>query len=411
MSTSGSTDFSVSRNDIIKSALRKIVAYAPGETPDANDITDSALALNLMIKSWQNESIGIWKNIEAALFLEDAENTYTLGPSGDHCAETFVKTELSSAAASAATSITVDAITDIGDTFNRDGIIEAVTPTGAGAITMDGALVSGGIATMPSTRKLLIYSDGDESGVTFSITGTNADGAAQTESITGPDTTTVYSTNTWKTVTIVSISGAGTGNIEVGTVGDFIGIERDSGALQWTNIGATLANPITLIDALSGAAAVDNHVYSYSAKISRPLELVEARLHRADDTEYPIDIIPRLEYMALANKTNTGSPNQIYYDAKRTNAEVRIWPAAGDVQQYILMTLRSPIEDFDSEGDNPDYPIEYAEALIWNLAVKIAPEFGAAPSPFVQEQAFTTKNNLKGFDVDFGSCYFGLEIS
>lgn len=100
---------------------------------------------------------------------------------------------------------------------DRNGVCAAQTPTGAGNMTIAGALASGGVATMDYARHITIYSDGDDSGVTFTITGTNRNGDAKTETITGPDSTTVTSTGNFKTITQVAISDAGTGSIEVGT--------------------------------------------------------------------------------------------------------------------------------------------------------------------------------------------------
>ncbi len=53
MATSGSTDFSVSRDDIIKRALRIIGVLAQGETPTTNQTTEAAVALNGLVKAWE----------------------------------------------------------------------------------------------------------------------------------------------------------------------------------------------------------------------------------------------------------------------------------------------------------------------------------------------------------------------
>ncbi len=99
-----------------------------------------------------------------------------------------------------------------------NGICEAQTPSGAEALTLDGALVSGGAAALDYARRLAIVSDANDSGITFTVVGTDADGYALTEVITGPNATTVESTEYFKTVTSVTSSGAGAGNITVGTV-------------------------------------------------------------------------------------------------------------------------------------------------------------------------------------------------
>lgn len=60
MTTSNSTDFSVSRDDIIKRALRLIGVVAQGETPTADQTTEAAFALNSLVKAWQADGMPLW---------------------------------------------------------------------------------------------------------------------------------------------------------------------------------------------------------------------------------------------------------------------------------------------------------------------------------------------------------------
>lgn len=101
-------------------------------------------------------------------------------------------------------------------TNDPNGIAEDQTPAGVGSLTLDGALVSGGVGTFAVAQPVGITSDGNDSGVTFTVTGTDANGITMSETLTGPSSTTVYTTAYFKTVTGVTISGAGTGNISVG---------------------------------------------------------------------------------------------------------------------------------------------------------------------------------------------------
>ncbi len=82
------------------------------------------------------------------------------------------------------------------------------------------------VATIPVAAVVGVTSDGNESGDTFTITGTNAQGQPISESITGPDgTPTVeYTTQKFKTVTTVAVGSANSGNVIVGVVADPNGI-------------------------------------------------------------------------------------------------------------------------------------------------------------------------------------------
>lgn len=65
-------------------------------------------------------------------------------------------------------------------------------------------------------HQISITSAANLSGITFTVTGTDADGVALTEAVTGPNATTVESTGYFKTVTSITISatlGANTANV------------------------------------------------------------------------------------------------------------------------------------------------------------------------------------------------------
>lgn len=93
----------------------------------------------------------------------------------------------------------------------------ALTQTPTGNLTLNGALVSGGVATLDVGRRVLITNNGDNSGVTFAIYGTNQTGNVIQETLAGANATTVQSLLDYKTVTRISISSPSTGSLTVGT--------------------------------------------------------------------------------------------------------------------------------------------------------------------------------------------------
>lgn len=98
-----------------------------------------------------------------------------------------------------------------------NNICLAQSPGAAGNLTLNGSLVSGGVATLDTARVVGITSTGNDSGRTFTITGTDSEGKTISETLTGPNTTTVSSTYNYATVTSISISAASVGSITVGT--------------------------------------------------------------------------------------------------------------------------------------------------------------------------------------------------
>ena len=100
--------------------------------------------------------------------------------------------------------------------LDADGISVAATLSGSGNLTLGGALTSRGSATFDSGRVVTLLSAGDDSGDTFTVTGTDVNGDAQTEEITGANAGTATGTKYFKTVTQISTDGASAGNVSAG---------------------------------------------------------------------------------------------------------------------------------------------------------------------------------------------------
>jgi hypothetical protein len=153
LATSGSTDYTRTRDQIIRGALRAINVIAAGETPSSEDMQDGAEALNLMVKSWQTEGVYLWTHTEATLFLAYGTSSYSVGPSGWHATETYADTELTAAAALGATSLTVGSVTGITAADHigielDDGTRQWTTvSTAAGTTVTIGAALTGAAAS------------------------------------------------------------------------------------------------------------------------------------------------------------------------------------------------------------------------------------------------------------------------
>ena len=99
-----------------------------------------------------------------------------------------------------------------------NGIAESQTPLAGGNLTLDGALGT----TLDYARFLVITSDDNDSGRTFTVTGTDPDGKVVTEAITGPNATTVEGAQAFKTITSIAVDAATAGAILVGTTDTII---------------------------------------------------------------------------------------------------------------------------------------------------------------------------------------------
>ena len=107
---------------------------------------------------------------------------------------------------------------------DADGISTTQTPSGAGNLTITGALASGGVATLtPKTgrqdRQVVITCSGSDAGRTFTVYGTNGQGLAISEAIAGSAASTSVSVSYFQTVTRVAVDAGTAGAVTVGTNG------------------------------------------------------------------------------------------------------------------------------------------------------------------------------------------------
>lgn len=105
-------------------------------------------------------------------------------------------------------------ITELSDDPN--GICVDQTTAGAAFLDLDGALVVDGIAYMLEAQKISIEGTGSNSGIDFTITGTDADGTAISEVLAGANNGTATSVLYYKTVDSIYADGNVDGNVEIG---------------------------------------------------------------------------------------------------------------------------------------------------------------------------------------------------
>ena len=102
---------------------------------------------------------------------------------------------------------------------SNNNICTAQQPLAAGALTLNGALVSGGIAKLGQNRRVLFTTTGNETGKSVLVTGTDYNGNVQTDTVALPNTSTAYTDLDFLTVTSITISAAAAANLTVGTNG------------------------------------------------------------------------------------------------------------------------------------------------------------------------------------------------
>ena len=117
------------------------------------------------------------------------------------------------------------------DPLDADGISVAATIGSATTLTLNGALIADSVYTTGANigQIITILSAADDTGVTFTTVGTDANGDAQTEVITGVNAATASSTGYFQTVTSITTDGATTGNVSAGVLGAILATSGEMG--------------------------------------------------------------------------------------------------------------------------------------------------------------------------------------
>ncbi|MEB3150916.1 MAG: hypothetical protein VKL60_18100 [Sphaerospermopsis sp.] len=316
MTVSNSTNFNLVRNQIIELAYKRIGVLTDYRPLTAQQITDGATLLNVMVKSWITKGNRLWKNKQGTLFVQPNQASYILDGETDNATEEYV----------------------------------ATTTTAA---------VNSGTAIIPVT--------------------------------------------------------SATGMI----VGDNFGVVMSNGYIFWSTIQSINSLNVTLNDILTEDVNDGAYVYAYTTKINRPEDILNAQCQTSmtlgqtsTTTVLPMVIMSRDTYRAITIKNNTGIPNRLFYDKQKDYGAIYLWQTPSSANYLIEFTWQKQLFDFDSPTDDPDFPVEWLDALHLNLAVKLA-GFNAVTSSTqtsflsdLKQEAKDALDDVLGFDRETTSIYF-----
>jgi len=82
MARSGSVNFTMTRDEVIRSALELVGVAIDGEALNSDDTGVAVKALNMMLKAWQAYNMQLWKREEITIDLVAAQTSYTIGRTG-----------------------------------------------------------------------------------------------------------------------------------------------------------------------------------------------------------------------------------------------------------------------------------------------------------------------------------------
>ena len=146
----------------------------------------------------------------------------------------------------------------------------------------------------------------------------------------------------------------------------------------------------------------------------RPLKVIQGFYRNVTSNpviDTPVMIVSKQEYNTLGSKFSTGTANTIFYDSKKTNGILYVYLTPDAYSQSNLelhIIAQMTLNDMTLATDIPDFPNEWMNCLVWNLADQLALEYGV-PMNARQEialRAQTYKTQLDDWNVEVSSTFF-----
>jgi hypothetical protein len=152
---------------------------------------------------------------------------------------------------------------------------------------------------------------------------------------------------------------------------------RSWGAIS-NNIFASIKESVALVSGQS------EYTWGIGGNISssRPNQVTGAYVLDSAGVTHPVDIITEGKYRSICVKGTTSRPFALYFHAEYPLAKLYIYPVPDTVETLYLDSYK-PFTETGSFGLSTDtlvFPGYYEEAMIYNLAVRLAPEYGKAVS-------------------------------
>jgi hypothetical protein len=132
-----------------------------------------------------------------------------------------------------------------------------------------------------------------------------------------------------------------------------------------------------------------------SGNIATRAQSIESALIRSGTTDYPLRLLTLDEYAAIQDKTQTASiPTCLYDDGGYTQRTLTLWPVPSAANSLVVFTKRA-LTEIATLDTSVSLPPGYDDAIIYNLAVRLSPEYGRAVSAEVASVAVETKAAIK----------------
>jgi hypothetical protein len=140
---------------------------------------------------------------------------------------------------------------------------------------------------------------------------------------------------------------------------------------------------------------------SADVNVARPVHANDIVVNYVDsvpnpDAEYPLRPLTDAGYSALDPKAQTDTlPQLFYYNPTYPTGTLILWPAPTSTTLTGVLYSPAPVSQFAALDTAVALPPGYEEALVKNLALRLAPSYGRPPDQMLVDYAREVKGVVK----------------
>lgn len=176
------------------------------------------------------------------------------------------------------------------------------------------------------------------------------------------------------------------------------GIEALNSMLKQWSASKSAVNAITR-ESFSISAGTASYTMGDGATIDSvwPI-LITSAFIRIDDTDYPLATFPAENYAYTGRKADRQRPLAIYYERTYPYGTLFFWPTP-DSTYTVHLWSRKGFTEYTAPTTTVSLPPEYEPAMVYNLAIEMAPEYGKDPSAMVTTKAISTYRTIRNMNI------------
>lgn len=143
----------------------------------------------------------------------------------------------------------------------------------------------------------------------------------------------------------------------------------------------------------------------------QPLKVLQAFYTVTGAAQTPMNVYNRYDFNDLPVLSGVeGIPVNLYYQPLRASGVIKVWPTPDDVYS-ITIHYQAPFEDMDAASNDFDFPPYWIQALIYNLAWALSPEYGVPPTDrgLIAKEAMYWKSEALSYGSEEGSIYLQVD--